>query len=93
MNTPRYLLTKYIPDLRRGEPPNVGVIIWAPSGVEARFVGEKARSAGEVDGRSIPSYVTSTHAYKQWIEFWRLQLSAEQIVPATGGSPVRRDDP
>jgi len=92
MNTPKYLLAKYIPDLRRGEPRNVGVIAWSAGDVEARFVGEKHGFPGEVDGRSIPSFVTSSQAYKQWIEYWRLQMGRETIIPASGGAAVSRDD-
>lgn len=55
MNTPRYLIAKYIPDLRRMEPRNIGVIVWSPQGVAARFAAEKADTDGDVDGRSLPS--------------------------------------
>ena len=40
MNTPRYLLAKYIPDPLRMEPRNIGVVLWAEGNVAARFVGE-----------------------------------------------------
>ena len=58
MSTPRYLIAKYIPDLQRVEPQNIGVIVWAPGVAAARFAAEKADRPGEVDGRSIPSFVT-----------------------------------
>ena len=28
MATPRFLIAKYAPDLRRMEPRNIGVIVW-----------------------------------------------------------------
>ena len=40
MNTPRYLLAKYIPDHLRMEPRNIGVVLWAEGNVTARFFGE-----------------------------------------------------
>ena len=93
MNAPQYLLAKYIPDLRRGEPRNIGVIVWTPDGVEARFVSEKPGRAGEVDGRTLPAFVGSSQAYKQWVEYWRNELSKPVITSPTGGRPVRRETP
>ena len=86
----RYLLAKYIPDLRRGEPHNVGIVLWSPSGVEARFIAEKQEQRGEIDGRSVPSFVTSPSAYKQWVYFWRTEAEKTEIEPATGGNLVQR---
>ena len=91
MNTPKYLLAKYVPDLRRGEPRNVGVIVWSPDGVEARFVGEKPGRPGDIDGRSVPSFVTSPAAYRQWVEYWTYQLRREEIAPVNGGVAVGRE--
>ncbi len=93
MKTAKYLLAKYVPDLRRVEPRNIGVVLWSPAGVEARFVGEKPGRPGEVDGRSIPSYVRSPAAFKQWITFWRAELEKNEIAPITGGASVARSSP
>ena len=38
MNKTQYLLAKYIPDMHRFEPRNIGVIVWSPDGIEARFL-------------------------------------------------------
>lgn len=83
MNRPRYLIAKYIPDLRRVEPRNIGVVLWSPHGIAARFLAEKPGQPGHVDGRSIPSFVTSTSAYKQWVEFWRTELDKTEIESVT----------
>jgi hypothetical protein len=93
MKTPRYLIAKYIPDLGRMEPRNIGVVVWSPDGVEARFLAEKADRPGEVDGRSIPAFVTSTHAYKQWVLFWRGELTRPEIEPLRGRGRVARGRP
>jgi hypothetical protein len=90
MNHPRYLLAKYIPDLRRGEPRNVGVVLWSPVGVAARFVAEKPGRPGEVDGRKIPTFVTSAPAYRQWVQFWRAELARSEIESVT--RPDRKAD-
>jgi peptidyl-tRNA hydrolase len=76
---PRYLVAKYISDLQRMEPKNIGVIVWMPGSVSARFLAEKPGSPGEIDGRSVPTFVTSTAAYKQWVDFWRSELMGKVI--------------
>jgi hypothetical protein len=83
----RYFLAKYLPDIRRGEPRNIGVIVWSPFGLAARFLAEEDQ-ATSVDGRSVPSFVTSVSAYKQWIQYWRYQLTKDEIssAPSEGSS-------
>jgi len=73
---PRYLVAKYISDLQRMEPRNIGVVVWTSEGVAARFAAERPGATGEIDGRSVPAFVTSTAAYKQWVDFWRDRLRA-----------------
>src|SRR5215475_6711156 len=73
----RYLVAKYISDLQRMEPRNVGIVLWASGKVFARFLGERPDDPGKVDGRTVPGFIASTAAYKQWIEFWRAQLGNE----------------
>lgn len=73
----RYLVAKYISDLQRMEPKNVGIVLWASGKVSARFLGERSDNLGKVDGRTVPGFIASTAAYKQWIEFWRTQLGNE----------------
>jgi hypothetical protein len=93
MNTTKYLLAKYIPDLHRFEPRNIGVIVWSPLGVEARFLAEYPNRPGEVDGRSIPAFVTSASAYKQWIRYWRDAITGTSIRPLGGGDVVSASSP
>jgi hypothetical protein len=76
----RYLVAKYISDLQRMEPKNIGVIVWVSGEVSARFLAEKPGNPGKIDGRSIPPFVTSMASYKQWVDFWRGAL-AEKAVP------------
>jgi len=77
----RYLVAKYISDLQRMEPKNIGVIVRLRDGTSARFLAERAGSPGEVDGRSIPPFVTSKASYKQWVEFWRNELNEKFVSP------------
>jgi hypothetical protein len=64
------------------EPRNIGVVVWTHEGAAARFVAEKPGARGDIDGRSVPPFVTSTAAYKQWVDFWRGRLKAKP--PAAG---------
>lgn len=93
MNTTKYLLAKYIPDLHRFEPRNIGVIVWSPLGIEARFLAEYPNRPGEVDGRSIPAFVTSASAYKQWIRYWRDAITGTSLRPLGGGDVVSSSSP
>ncbi|MCX5960672.1 MAG: hypothetical protein NT053_12860 [Cyanobacteria bacterium] len=93
MTTTKYLLAKYIPDLQRFEPRNIGVIVWSPLGVEARFLAEYSNRPGEVDGRSIPGFVTSTSAYRQWIRYWRDAITETSIRPLGDSALVSSSSP
>ncbi len=88
MIAPKYLLAKYIPDLMRQEPRNIGVVLWSQEGVEARFIAEKEYR--EIDGRSIPSFVSSPSAYRQWIEYWREQISSDEIQDPRAQKTARK---
>ncbi len=62
-----WLLAKYMPDLRRREPRNVGVVVFADARAVMRFRG--MRPDGSVDGRAAP--VAAVEVYKGWIEYWQ----------------------
>jgi hypothetical protein len=93
MTTTKYLLAKYIPDLHRFEPRNIGVIVWSLLGIEARFLAEYHDRPGEVDGRSIPNFVTSASAYRQWIRYWRDAIAGTSMRPLGGGDVVSSRSP
>lgn len=69
----RWLVAKYVQDLRRDEPRNVGLILQAGNEVHARFRGEG--EGGRVDDRTLRSLsLGSLDNYKAWIEHWRSEL-------------------
>jgi len=86
----RYLIAKYIPDVQRMEPRNIGIIVWSPDGVEARFAAEHQDRPGDVDARNLPLFVNSQGTYKQWVSFWRSQLDKPVMEPVRGGEPIER---
>ena len=92
MTAPRFLLAKYIPDLRRGEPRNIGVVVWTPERVVTRFLAERENLPGDVDGRSVPGFIESVNAYKQWVGYWTKAAAAPRFQPPTGGVEVARSD-
>jgi hypothetical protein len=64
-----WFVAKYMSDLRRREPTNVGVVLIAAHGAAfARFKGEDD-ATGEVDGRRIRT--GSLENYKAWVAHWR----------------------
>lgn len=71
----RYFIAKYISDLHRMEPRNIGVVVCARNCISARFLAEDPERPGDVDGRSVPPFVASTGVYKQWVEFWRSEIT------------------
>src|SRR5579872_826727 len=73
----RYLIARYIKDLARMEPRNIGVILFPSDGhVLARFLGEKK---GDLDLRVVRSQVTHTQTYRQWIDYWRYTMHKSSI--------------
>lgn len=83
---PRFLVAKYVPDIRRLEPRNIGVIVWGDGHVACRFLGE---STGKL---RVPSLVEkdSRHAYSEWLQYWRYQLTRPSIR-TDAGVEVQRD--
>jgi hypothetical protein len=89
--SPRYLVAKHVPDIRRFEPRNIGVILWTPDGFSARFLGEDTR--GHFDGRKRPSFVRDSQMYGEWIRFWRYYVSHPSELSAYTGNQVDPGNP
>lgn len=68
----RYLVAKYVDDLSRNEPMNIGVIVYDGSRALARFDGEDDKA--HIDLRRVRSRITGSHAYRAWVEYWRAVL-------------------
>ncbi|MGI9016889.1 MAG: hypothetical protein ACR2HR_07275 [Euzebya sp.] len=66
---PTWLVAKYMSDLRRREPRNVGVLLFTEEGVLNRFVG--ARADGTIDGRRTGLSGPHLDNFKAWVAFWR----------------------
>lgn len=77
MTGAQFLVAKYVPDLIRNEPRNIGVIVWSEAGVEARFQG--ADKYGNFTSKNIPNFIQSPPAYKQWVKFWLSEVQKDKI--------------
>lgn len=64
----RWFLAKYVDDLRRQEPRNIGVVLVTPEGATCRFLGDLGD--GRTDGRSI-RWMGSPKNIRAWIAYWR----------------------
>lgn len=71
-----WFVAKYMPDLRRREPRNVGVILSVDGRLMARFYGE--RPDGELDGRKS-RFVSSGENYRDWVHYWRTLQTADAL--------------
>jgi hypothetical protein len=63
----QWLVAKYVSDLRRHEPQNVGVLLFTDQGVFSRFLGQREN---RIDGRFV-RWARSLENYKGWVDFWQ----------------------
>lgn len=92
MATARYLVAKYVPDIYRNEPVNIGVLTWIDGRVCSRFLGQK--NDGTIDGRAagIAGRIKSAQNYKQWIESWVTRLQGSHLQTREHGT-IKSDSP
>ncbi len=90
MGRPTYLIAKYVPDLFRNEPINVGVILWIGGRVGARFLSERN---GKIDLRAAPSQIVSKPTYKQWVSTWRKLIESDSAKVIGTPQVISKADP
>ncbi|MFL5327760.1 MAG: hypothetical protein ACJ8C4_02495 [Gemmataceae bacterium] len=66
---PRFLVAKYVPDIRRMEPRNIGVVVWSQGAVAAKFI--HARDA---------YFVNDENTFLRWINYWKRLLETDELV-------------
>ncbi len=74
----QYLLAKYIPDLARMEPVNIGVVTWYRGHVRLKF--READSLKCLEDKEL---------YDRWVRFWNRTAQQDEIVPYRS-EPVKR---
>jgi hypothetical protein len=76
-----YLIAKYVPDLARNEPVNIGLVVYDGTRVAARFEGET--DDRPIDLRRVRHRIPSSRAYQQWVMYWRRALNDPAILDET----------
>lgn len=72
----RWYIAKFVPDLVREEPINVGVIAMRDSEVAARFLG--VHDDGRLDGRRVVDRIPHVEGYRVWMETWAEWAASER---------------
>ncbi len=69
----KWYVVKYVPDLFRREPRNVGIIAFDGTEVVWQFLGQSEPNPLdlEIDARMAKSVVTSVRNYRAWVKFFR----------------------
>jgi hypothetical protein len=75
-----YLIAKYVDDLARNEPSNVGVIVTDGVRVVARFDGED--DAGAINLNRIRHRITGSRSYRAWVQYWRAVIDDPSSIGA-----------
>lgn len=73
VRTARYWLVQDIPDMRRCETQNIGVIVELDAKYAGAFVGEDAE--GNIRRRKLKRFKQSADTYARWVMYWQEQLS------------------
>src|ERR1044072_7011560 len=76
MADPTYLIAKYVPDPKRMEPRNIGVILWSRGGVDLRFL--EADEAHFIDDKKM---------YSRWVAFWT-KTCREGVLSSEEGKTI-----
>ncbi len=66
-----WAVVKYVADLERNEPQNVGLVLRCGEDVHAKFVGE--REDGGINGTKA-RFADSLENYKAWYQYWRHKI-------------------
>ncbi|MES2790098.1 MAG: hypothetical protein V4719_10780 [Planctomycetota bacterium] len=77
--TPRIIVAKYVPDISRMEPRNIGVFLWSKGEFCAKFLDE------------VP-FVNEAKTYERWKAFWSKMIAGDTIRPPRS-RPVEKRDP
>jgi len=81
-----YFIAKYVDDLTRNEPNNVGILACDGERIVARFDGEN--DADSIDLRKVRHRITGSHAYRGWVHYWREAIKDPAAVGVESATPA-----
>lgn len=87
----RFLVAKYIPDMHRLEPRNIGVIVWSNGAVSAKFVGEHTTDDSVATRVPRRFGIQDRGVYQEWLRYWRSQMASPTLSLNGNGNRVSRD--
>lgn len=73
--TATWYLVRHVPDLKRREPRNIGLLLNTPEGWFTRFMGEEP--SGAINGRKLPHSTINTEVYKTWVDYFRRKAAQD----------------
>ncbi|MGC5398578.1 hypothetical protein ACPXCP_22925 [Streptomyces sp. DT20] len=68
-----WFLVKYVDDIFRNEPINIGVVVTAEDGVGSHFLGQ--RPDGSINGQRVSKRIHGVETYKAWVKFIHKEAS------------------
>lgn len=74
-DTATWHMIKYLPDVRRREPRNVGLVLATPNGWLTKFVGEA--KDGAIKGNRVRGSI-DIDVYKTWVDYFRRKANSQQ---------------
>jgi hypothetical protein len=89
---PRFIIAKYIPNPRRMEPRNIGVILWSDGRVASRFFGDNPNT-GATEHSPVFIKKRNHQTYKNWVAYWRQMLAKDALPAGKGKIKVQRSSP
>lgn len=70
MSECKWYIVKFMRDMRRREPRNVGIVVRQEGRWASRFFGEDPKT-GQIDGRTLRSIGATADVYRSWAEYYR----------------------
>lgn len=91
MSQTTYLIAKYVPDIFRNEPENIGIIVWIQGHVALKFLGQ--RTDGSINGQTVRDRFRSLANYKQWVESWQRLASRGEVLFGKKEELIQKSSP
>ncbi|MFC9172793.1 hypothetical protein [Streptomyces sp. NPDC057107] len=85
-----WFLVKYVDDIFRNEPINIGVVVTAEDGIGSHFLGQ--RPDGSINGQKISKRIHGVETYKAWVKFIHKEAARGSLEDRIAGLAKRTGD-